>query len=203
MTDNLTHRLNQILPKITSADFLSGQGIGNEIPFYLFDYPASEELRIREHIEHLHDAIPRKAPDLVFKHINLFEFVIDYIKSRGYYEKWLQQEQTKGVERATKSIKSIANAEKLADHFAATQLADQPALVLVSGVGSAYPIVRTHELLNNLHKHTGLTPLVFFYPGIYDKITLRLFGKASLSHDSASEDGQRQSRYYRAFRLAD
>lgn len=203
MTDTLTDRLNKILPKITSDDFLSGQGIGNEIPFYLFDYPAPEELRIREYITHLHDVLPRTAPDLEYIHVNLFEFVLEYIKERGYYEKWLEQEKSKGVERATKSIKSIASAEKLANHFAETQMQDKPKLVLVSGVGSVYPIVRTHELLNNLHRHMGLIPLVIFYPGVYDKITLRLFGKTSLSHDSASSDGERQASYYRAFRLVD
>ena len=80
-------------------------------------------------------------------------------------------------------------------------MSQQPDLVLVSGVGSAYPIIRTHELLNNLHKHMGLTPLVMFYPGVYDKITLKLFGKVSLAFDSSSADRKRKARYYRAFRL--
>ena len=38
MNDPLTHRLNQILPKLTSDDFLRARGIGNEIAFYIFDY---------------------------------------------------------------------------------------------------------------------------------------------------------------------
>jgi hypothetical protein len=37
MTDRLTDRLNEILPKITSDDFLSSRGLGNEIAFYIFD----------------------------------------------------------------------------------------------------------------------------------------------------------------------
>lgn len=36
---SLTERLNQILPRVVSDDFLSGSGIGNEIAFYVFDYP--------------------------------------------------------------------------------------------------------------------------------------------------------------------
>ena len=39
MTDGLTDRLNQILPIITSDAFLRGKGLGNEIAFYIFDYP--------------------------------------------------------------------------------------------------------------------------------------------------------------------
>ena len=35
MSDPLTWRLNQILPKLTSNDFLKTRGIGNEIAFYI------------------------------------------------------------------------------------------------------------------------------------------------------------------------
>lgn len=201
MSDRLNERLNGIMPKITSADFLSGEGIGNEIPFYVFDYPAEDELAVRDHIGFLIDKLPKQAPSLKFAHVNLFDFLIEYVKDRGYFEKSLKRERRDGSSKAIKSIKAIANAEKLAEHFAKLVMVDQPDLVLVSGVGSAYPIVRTHELLNNLHRHMGLTPFVMFYPGVYDKITLKLFGKASLSFDSSSADRQRKARYYRAFRL--
>ena len=62
-------------------------------------------------------------------------------------------------------------------------------LVLLSGVGSVWPMMRTHSLLNNLHPVMGNTPLVMFYPGKYDQKTLRLFGKIKIEN------------YYRAFRL--
>jgi hypothetical protein len=66
---------------------------------------------------------------------------------------------------------------------------NQQDLVLVSGVGSVWPLMRTHSLLNNLHPIMGRTPLVMFYPGKYDQKTLRLFGKI------------KSDNYYRAFRL--
>ena len=88
--------------------------------------------------------------------------------------------------------------------FADYAQADSHDLVLVSGVGSVYPLVRTHSLLTNLHKIMGQTPLVMFYPGKYDQITLRLFGKLSLSSTpSRPSPGKtkKQEHYYRAFRL--
>ena len=50
MSDALSERLNQVLLRITSDEFLAGKGLGNEIAFFIFDYPAEDELRIREHI---------------------------------------------------------------------------------------------------------------------------------------------------------
>ena len=73
-------------------------------------------------------------------------------------------------------------------------------LVLISGVGSVYPMLRSHKLLNNLHSVMGQTPLVMFYPGKYDMLTLRLFGKTGLA-GGAPEDRKKKANYYRAFRL--
>ena len=45
-------------------EFLSGRGLGNEIPFYAFDYPPEDELAVREHVAFLLAQIPKKRPDL-------------------------------------------------------------------------------------------------------------------------------------------
>lgn len=60
MSDRLTQRLNAIMPKLLSDEFLNGGGIGNEIGFYIFEYPPQEELRVREHIAILLDHLPKK-----------------------------------------------------------------------------------------------------------------------------------------------
>ena len=77
MSDVLTERLNKVLRRVTDDDFLSGSGIGNEVAFYIFDYPPEDELRVREHVAHLLEHIPRQKPGLRVKHVNLFEFVLD------------------------------------------------------------------------------------------------------------------------------
>jgi hypothetical protein len=51
MSSTLTDRLNQILPKLTSEQFLSASGVGNEIPYHVFEYPADKELEVRKHID--------------------------------------------------------------------------------------------------------------------------------------------------------
>lgn len=84
MSDLLTERLNKILPRVVSNDFLKGTGIGNEIAFYIFDYPPEDELRVREHIHFLLEHIPTQKLGMRVKHINLFNFVLDYLKSRGH-----------------------------------------------------------------------------------------------------------------------
>jgi len=189
MSDSLTQRLNEILPKITSKDFLSGKGLGNEIAFYIFDYPPEKEPRIRDHIKFLLAHIPKHNQDLRVRHVNLFDLVVDYLKERNLLDKSLRKQKEQGDEALWKALKSPLKAEKLVQVFAKAARPESQDLVLVSGVGSVWPLVRSHSLLNNLQTVMGQTPLVMFYPGRYDGQTLRLFGKVKSNH------------YYRAFRL--
>ena len=202
MSDPLTHRLNQILPKLTSDDFLRARGIGNEIAFYIFDYAPQDELRIREHIRFLVDYLPKNRPGLRVTHVNLFDFLIHYLKERGLLEKSFRLQREKGDAALLKALKGILHEEKIAQRFAGIAKPAEHDLVLVSGVGSAYPLLRSHTLLSNLHAIMGQTPLVMFYPGRYDTQTLRLFGKTGLTGGSA-EERKKKTNYYRAFRLID
>ncbi|MDR2117031.1 MAG: DUF1788 domain-containing protein [Planctomycetaceae bacterium] len=204
INDLLHQRLNKILPKITSSGFLDGKGIGNEIPFYIFDYPPENELQVRNYIDTLTQIeLKQKLPDRKVVVVNLLKFLLDYIEYRGYSEKFLQIASLPDNTKTLKSLKSIAGTEKLSGYFVETIIVRQPELILISGVGSVYPVIRVHELLNNLHRFTGLIPLILFYPGVYDKTTLRLFGKAGLTLDSSTNERNYSNKYYRAFRLID
>jgi hypothetical protein len=189
MSDVLTERLNQILPKVISDEFLSGSGLGNEIAFHIFDYPPEEELRVRDHIHFLLARMPKQKSGLRVTHLNLFDFVLDYLKSRSLLDRAIQLQQEKGDEALKKALAGPLHENKLAAVFAEVVQPDHHDLVLLSGVGSVWPLLRSHTLLNNLHPVMGRTPLVMFYPGRYDGQSLRLFGK--LKHTN----------YYRAFKL--
>lgn len=189
MRQSLTERLNQILPTITHSDFLNGKGLGNEIAFHIFDYAPEHELQVRSHIDDLIQQLAKTSPDLKVIHINLFDLIIDYLKERNYLDKVLQTQQQKGDIAVQKILTTLLQAEKLLPLFKKTAAPEQHDLVLVSGVGSVYPLLRTHNLLNNLHSVMGKTPLILFFAGNYDGQALKLFGTL---HDD---------NYYRAFKL--
>lgn len=182
-------RLDKILDRLTSDELLSNSGLGNEIGFYIFDYPPEFELDVREHIEFLLKQIPKRKPALRFKHINLFELIVQYLISRNLLDRVLTLQAEKGDEAVLKALKGPMDAKKIANEFVDLARPDEQDLVLVSGVGNAYPMLRSHNLLNNLHHLMEDTPLVMFYPGVYTGQGLNLFGRL------------KEVNYYRAFRL--
>jgi hypothetical protein len=203
MSDPLNERLNKILPRITSDEFLNGSGIGNEIAFYIFDYPPEDELRVRDYLRTLLDHIPKQKHGLRVKHIDLFDFVLDYLKSRKLLDKAIQMQRDKGDDALKRALKGPLNMkDKLIPHLCTVIQPEQQDLILLSGIGSSYPLLRTSSLLTNLQSIMGRTPLVVFYPGKYDQMTLRLFGKLRLSASFENEGTTKKSEhYYRAFKL--
>jgi hypothetical protein len=189
MSESLTERLDKILPRVISNDLLTGTGIGNEIAFYIFDYPPEEELRVREHICFLLDHIPKQKPGLRVVHVNLFDFVLDYLKSRNLLDKAITMQREKGDAPLLKALFGPLDENKIAARFAEVAKPGEHDLLILSGIGSVWPLLRSHTLLNNLHPLMGRTPLVMFYPGRYDGQSLRLFGKL------------KNTNYYRAFKL--
>jgi hypothetical protein len=189
----LTERLNQILPTITSDQFLSANGVGNEIPYHVFEYPAEQELAVREHIDFLLQRLPMQKPGIRLVSINLFDFMIEYLKKRGVLEKAFEMEKTQGQQQLHKKLETLLEPEKISPLLAEQMQPAQTDLVLIHGVGSVWPFMRASGVLNSLHKHTGRTPVVMFYPGTYDQVSFRLFGKV--------RDKDKQDNYYRAFRL--
>lgn len=182
-------RLDKILDRLTSEELLSNSGLGNEIGFYIFDYPPEFEEQVRDHIQFILRQLPKKKPDLRVTHINLFDLILVYLKNRNLLDRVLDIELKKGNEALLNSLKGPLDAKKIAKEFITFAPPEDNDLVLVSGVGSAYPMLRSHNLLNNLHHLMEDTPLVMFYPGVYTGQGLRLFGKL------------KETNYYRAFQL--
>ena len=69
------------------------------------------------------------------------------------------------------------------------EVTDQNQIVIITGIGKCYGIVRGHTILNNLHSIITNNPLIMFYPGSYNGQSFKLFNK--LENDN----------YYRAFQF--
>ena len=188
MSDKFTDRLNEIIPKITSEDFIKCKGLGNEIAFYIFDYPPDQELKVREHIIFMLKWI-KAHTKLDVINVNLFELVVEHLKDRKLFDRSIECEQNKGSVELERALAAPLKPENLIKLFNEKINPTKYDLVFISGVGNAWPIVRSHSLLNNLQPIMIDTPLVLFYPGCYDGQIIKLFGKL------------KSKPYYRAFRL--
>ena len=190
MTLSLEERLNQILPRITSRDFLDSKGLGNEIGFWIFDYPPDREMDVRDFLSGtVVPALGKQSPAIRCAVVDLLTLVTELLEERKLLDKAIAMQQAKGNDGALAALRSVLKEDKLAQKIATQHDIHSLDLLVLTGVGAVYPILRTHTLLSALHPIMGNTPLLMFFPGRYDGHSLRLFNTLAEDH------------YYRAFRL--
>lgn len=189
----LDERLDKAEETIQKSSFRENKGLGNEVGYYIFDYPAEKELYIRERIDYIKKKSENSNDDYKVVVFDLYDIMIDIIEKKGYLEKCYQFEKTKGFERVSKSISNmlrITSSDSLIVNYIKDNTPNK-AVVFITGIGKCYPILRSHTILNNLHQVIDKVPVVMFYPGKYDGQELVLFGEI------------KDDNYYRAFRLVE
>lgn len=194
INEDINERLLKIEPKVCSSAFLANKGLGNEVGYYVFDYLPQDELAVREYVETLKKKYDGTDGKLNIVTFDLYEIVLNILHQKGYLEKCFAFEKAKGADYAFVAIIKmlrLTGKDNLIINHIVTHTPKENAVVFITGVGKAFPMVRSHNVLNNLHQVLDCVPVVMFFPGKYSGQDLQLFG--TIKDDN----------YYRAFKLVD
>lgn len=171
--------------------FRTGRGTANEVNFWIFDYDAEDEMAVRAHVEHLTGRVNGIYDDVHIVRFDLYDMMLDTLRDKNYLDKVLAMEEAKGSDAIVNPIKKTLRLTLDGDLIIARiteNLVAERDVIFLTGVGKAWPIIRSHTILNNLHSRVDKNPLVMFFPGEYTN-ELRLFGEIT------------DDNYYRAFKL--
>ncbi|HHV18592.1 MAG TPA: DUF1788 domain-containing protein [Thermoanaerobacterales bacterium] len=189
----IKERLDKIFPTISKKSFRENKGLGNEIGYYIFDYEPQYEMLVRDYISFLKDKVNTGNYGFKIKEFDLYEIVLEILETKGYFAKNIEMEKKKGSEfifNATKKALRLTGKNDLVIKYIKNRV-EKDDIIFLTGVGKAWPIIRSHTVLNNLHPVVDEVPLVMFFPGTYDGGSLVLL-------DEIKDDN-----YYRAFRFID
>ncbi len=188
ITMKLEERLKSLKQKVQEDDFLSAKGLGNEIPFWIFDYPPEKELLVRETVNKMIHNLKKRSVNVLV--IDLYEMCLELLENKINDDKIFELENKKGSDELLNKLKIMLKPETVKRAIQIKiESSGNVQLMFLTGVGKAWPMMRSHSILNNLQPVLGNVPLVTFYPGEYDNHELSLFGKF------------KDANYYRAFRL--
>ena len=178
---------------ITSERFLTKQGLGNEVPFFICPFPAEEGLTM---IEDRLDLVERIGhAGVTALDLSLYDISLGLLEERGILEDVLAAEPDMEKSELRELLQGVLDVHEHLIPKIAEAIAAQPHdVIFLSGVGEVYPYIRSHNVLNNLQSTAKDKPTVLFFPGSYTHSTatggsLDLFG---LLHDD---------KYYRAFNI--
>lgn len=189
----LSDRFADLENRMTSVQDLTKYGTANDLKFYIFDYNPRDEALVRKETKKLLSL----NPDIV--EFDLYEMMLEIIEDEGYMEDVLRMEPEYDKDLLLREVfqplLSVEEEENAFLNMFKERIPDDGSkIVLITGVGKSFPIIRSHTILNNLQSIFRKNPVVMMYPGRYEiknSMTLRLFER--LDDDN----------YYRAFPLVE
>ena len=182
----LDDRLDLAEKKIKEPKFRENRGLGNEVGYYIFDYPAEEELYVRERINYIQKRNEDSSDEYKIIIFDLYDIMIKILEDKCY-----SIEQKKGFQKVSNAVANLMKVNST-DGMIVNYIKEhtpEKAIIFITGIGKCYPIIRSHTVLNNLHLVIDKVPVVLFYPGKYDGQELVLFNEI------------KDDNYYRAFKL--
>lgn len=180
--DKLQKRMDHFVEYIQQPHFLQKKGLGNEIPYYIFDYDPGKELAIRSFIQYVKDRVKVNIIE-----INLYQLLLELYEQEVGLDALLELEASEGTNELFDALKPSLEGGKFAQAIA--QNAQGAEVLFLTGVGSIFPLMRSHNILNRLYQYLTDIPVVMFYPGSYTGSELSLFNYF------------KDDNYYRAFRI--
>lgn len=189
---SLNERFIELEDRMISVELLTKYGTANDMKFYIFDYNPQDEFTIRNEVKKLKS----RNPNII--EFDLYEMMLEIIDQQGYMQDVIEAEKDYDKQHLLSEIfQPILSVEEDDNEFLENFKAvddDGTKIILVTGVGKSYPVIRSHTILNNLQNIFKRNPVVMMYPGRYETkktMTLRLF-------DRLDDDN-----YYRAFPLVE
>jgi hypothetical protein len=185
----LKDRFDHAYAQISNPRFLNKEAIGGEVPFYICSYPPEQETDAQRLITSLNRQLNENGVKTLC--VDLLELSLDILERRTKIERLYRLEERKAPELFVETVQSLLDMERhlvpaLEERMTA---AVEFRVLLLTGIGSVYPFVRSHNLLNNMQRIAKDAPTVLFFPGTYTGTALKLF-------DTLQDDN-----YYRAFDL--
>ena len=186
-------RFEELEQRLFSVESLTKYGTANDMKFYIFDYNPKDELVVRQEVAKIKSGNPNIVK------FDLYEMMLQIIQEEGYMDEILSVESDYDKDLLLREVfqpllSVEENNNSFLEIFKNSVIDDGKSIVLITGVGKAYPIIRSHTILNNLQSIFRRNPVVMMYPGRYEiknSTTLRLFER--LDDDN----------YYRAFPLVE
>ena len=190
---NRKERAEHLYRVITCERFLTKQGLGNEVPFFIYPFPAEEGLSMIEDREDLITRICHAGTKVL--DLNLYHLALEILSDRGILEQVLEIEVDSDKAEIKELLQGVLDPEAHLIPKIGEAIASTPHdVIFLSGVGEVYPYIRSHNVLNNLQSTAKVAPTVLFFPGSY---TQALATGASLDLFSQLHD----DKYYRAFNI--
>lgn len=191
MTDTVT-KLKHLRQRLQDPDFQQSRGLSNEVPYYILAFNPADQPLVTEEISQMRRQVTRETAGVDIVEFDLYQIMWHLLADMGIADDVVAMEETDGLDYLTEQLNNALEMTSLNNPFVTymqERIPNDQTIVFVTGIGEIFPLIRAHKVLNTMHQVITNVPVIFFYPGVYDSLSLTMFGES------------KEDNYYRAFQL--
>lgn len=177
----LSEQEEHLFTVLSGRRFLHMEGLGNEVPFFIYPYPPQEALQVSAAKKRVKNRLA--AAGVTVFEINLYDLSVELLKERNVWDRVLTIEPDQDKADFREMLQGMLDpllhiAPAIRDRLA-TETFD---IFFLTGIGEVFPYIRSHNVLNNLQSVVKGKPMLMFFPGRYEQSdtlgsSLVLFGQ--------------------------
>ena len=170
--DGIASVEQHVLAVLSSDRFLRMEGLGNEVPFFIWPYPPEQELEVQSANSRIVDRL-RTTRGLSVLVVDLFELAVELLEGRGgnMLERLEQIEPTRSRSAFRRDLQRMLDPEQHIVPAIARRIEAEAGvdLLVLTGIGRVFPFIRSHNVLNNLQVAVPDFPVLMLFPGEYSQ----------------------------------
>jgi hypothetical protein len=170
--DDIASVEQHVLAVLSSDRFLRMEGLGNEVPFFIWPYPPEHELEVQEANSRIVDRL-RTTHGLSVLVVDLFKLAVELLEGRGgnMLERLEQIEPTRSRSAFRRDLQRMLDPEQHIVPAIERRIEAEAGvdLLVLTGIGRVFPFIRSHNVLNNLQVAVPDFPVLMLFPGEYSQ----------------------------------
>ena len=170
--DDIASVEQHVLAVLSSDRFLRMEGLGNEVPFFIWPYPPEQELEVQSANSRIVDRL-RTTSGLSVLVVDLFELAVELLEGRGgnMLERLEQIEPTRSRSAFRRDLQRMLDPEQHIVPAIERRIEAEAGvdLLVLTGIGRVFPFIRSHNFLNNLQVAVPDFPVLMLFPGEYSQ----------------------------------
>jgi hypothetical protein len=177
----LSKQEEHLFSVLSSRRFLRMEGLGNEVPFFIYPYSPEDAIEITGSRKRIKNRLSNKGIEVL--EVDLYDLSVELLRRRGVWDRLLALEPQQEKDDFRGTLQGMLNSERhIAPAIRDRLAARNSDIVFLTGVGEVFPYIRSHNILNNLQSVVTGRPMLMFFPGRYEQSetlgsSLVLFGR--------------------------
>jgi len=191
MSDTTT-KLQHLREKVQNQDFQHSRGLSNEVSYYILGYEPHDQPMVRESVDNMKHQLTRATAGIDIIEFNVYQIMWTLLDQMGIKEDVIDMESEDGIDYLATQLNNtlgMTDSDNMFVQYMEERLPQDDVVIFVTGIGEIFPLIRAHKILNTMHQIITRVPVVLFYPGKYDNLSLSMFGEI------------KEDNYYRAFQI--